>query len=110
MNEPQSIEKILMNIADEAAGLASVNYYDHDEIRDYVTEAKASIEAMVRDIIGQDELSLVMSPGIKIGLTGRVDNTWTSEHDTYREAYIKTSLQMQQRLRASKYNLKLEKE
>ena len=108
MNKPQSIEDILESCREQDWAWSGEDEYSTETFN--VDKAKASIEAMVRDIIGQDELSLVMSPGIKIGLTGRVDNTWTSEHDTYREAYIKTSLQMQQRLRASKYNLKLEKE
>lgn len=102
MNKPQSIEDIL--------DMAGFQIYPH-EANIKRTEAKAAIEAMIRDIIGQDEMSLVMSPRyMKTDSTGRVDNTWTSEDDAYREAHIKTSLQIQQRLRASKYNLKLEKE
>lgn len=110
MNKPQSIDEILDRLQLQAIGrsehLTNPMMYKLD-----IKEAKSAIEAMVREIIGRDELSLVMSPRyMKIDSTGRFDNTWTNEDDAYREAHIKTSLQMQQRLRASKYNLKLEKE
>lgn len=84
MNEPQSIEKVLVKLYIEG------DLYGDEPRDECVAEAKAAIEAIVREIIGED---LVDYGGQGEEYKPFVNN----EKD-------------EQRLRASKYNLKLEKE
>lgn len=90
MNKPQSIEDILDSCIEEHWGWDGEVEYPFDEFN--VAEAKAAIEAMVRDIIGED----VPEPKFNDGLS---DIRFGRNEEKY-----------EQRLRASKYNLKLEKE
>jgi hypothetical protein len=56
----EQIEKILGIVADEAAGLAGCNYYDHDEMVETYLEAKQSILALIvqsNNRVRIDELS-----------------------------------------------------
>jgi len=82
MNEPQSIEYLLRRVRDAGAVDDNNGAEDWSLSDGAIDEAKAAIEAMVRDILGNyDGNDLVLRSNLR-----------------------------QQRLRASKYNLKLEKE
>ena len=95
MNEPQSIEDIFESCREQDWGWDGDNEYSTETFN--VDKAKAAIEAMVREIIGPDgEVTSYIRPQ---GYPG-VDLT---------QSYY-NSLRKEQRLRASKYNLKLEKE
>jgi len=91
MNEPQSIDQVLDNLTFEVlkwnygASSAETKMEQH--------KAKAAIEAMVREIIGEDEAF------------------YESDGENLRNIKVLINDRKQgARLRASKYNLKLEKE
>lgn len=85
MNEPQSIDSVLEAFASYIRSMGFTSPPRNSLSKD---EAKAAIEAMVREIIGEDYPTTPYSP----------------------DGHDENSLLAKQRLRASKYNLKLEKE
>ena len=96
MNEPQSIEKVLVKLYIEG------DLYGDEPRDECVAEAKAAIEAMVREIIGEDTRYATDT------VMQRFAEAITAGHLT--QVDYKNQLRKEQRLRASKYNLKLEKE
>ena len=103
MNRSQSIDEILHSIYNDGwcngdlGNRASTTY---EELS--ILSAKAAIEAMVREIIGEDSRYATDT------VMQRFAEAITAGHLT--EVDYKNQLRKEQRLRASKYNLKLEKE
>jgi hypothetical protein len=102
MNEPQSIDDVILEAINEGWFLRSHGDYPNgftgSDVRNIQNKAKAAIEAMVREIIG-DNLP-TFGPQNEAGDI--------SEDDYFAAGY--NDAKCEQRLRASKYNLKLEKE
>lgn len=93
MNKPQSIDQILHAYKD-----MSMNGTERGYSGMTFEEAKAAIEAMVREIIGDD-----------LPTFGPQNEAGDISEDDYMIAGYNDA-KYHQRLRASKYNLKLEKE
>lgn len=100
MNEPQSIDKILDRLQLQAIGrsehLTNPMVYQLD-----IKEAKIAIEAMVREIVGESRNYRKYEPCPRCNGQYQYKCSCDDAED---------QLLAEQRLRASKYNLKLEKE